>query len=79
MFLGPDDVNMVLDEGIYEKIAALPAYEEADEVMIHYTVTQECPFNCRGCIMRSRRAKGIAAARTSSLTQARVRILKETS
>ena len=50
MFLGPDDVNMVLDAGTYEKIAALPAYEETDEVMIHYTVTQECPFHCRGCI-----------------------------
>ena len=50
MFLGPEDVNLVLDAGIYEKVAALPAYEEVDEVMIHYTVTQECPFNCRGCI-----------------------------
>jgi radical SAM protein with 4Fe4S-binding SPASM domain len=50
MFLGPDDVDMELDAGVYLKIAALPAYQEADEVMIHYTVTQECPFNCRGCI-----------------------------
>ncbi len=79
MFLGPDDVNMVLDEGIYEKISALPAYEEADEVMIHYTVTQECPFNCRGCINALTAGKGTAAAWTFSLTQARVRILKETS
>ena len=38
MFLGPDDVNMVLDAGTYEKIAALPAYEQTDEVMIHYTL-----------------------------------------
>jgi len=50
MYLGPDDVNMALDPAIYEKISSLPVYEEADEVMIHYTVTQECPFNCRGCI-----------------------------
>ena len=58
MFLGPDDVNMVLDEGLFEKISALPAYEEADEVMIHYTVTQECPFNCRGCINALTAGKG---------------------
>ena len=58
MFLGPDDVDMVLDAGIYEKISALPAYEEADEVMIHYTVTQECPFNCRGCINALTAGKG---------------------
>jgi len=58
MFLGPDDVNMVLDAGIYEKISGLPAYEEADEVMIHYTVTQECPFNCRGCINALTAGKG---------------------
>ena len=50
MYLGPDDVNMALDPAIYEKLSSLPAYEETDEVMIHYTVTQECPFNCRGCI-----------------------------
>jgi uncharacterized protein len=50
MYLGPGDVNMALDPAIYEKISSLPAHEEADEVMIHYTVTQECPFNCRGCI-----------------------------
>jgi len=58
MFLGPDDVDMVLDAGTYEKIAALPEYEEADEVMIHYTVTQECPFNCRGCINALTAGKG---------------------
>jgi radical SAM protein with 4Fe4S-binding SPASM domain len=50
MFLGPDDVNTVLDAGICERMAALPTYVEVDEVMIHYTVTRECPFNCRGCI-----------------------------
>ncbi len=58
MFLGPDDVDMVLDAGVCEKVAALPAYEEADEVMIHYTVTQECPFNCRGCINALTAGKG---------------------
>jgi uncharacterized protein len=58
MFLGPDDVDMVLEAGIYEKIDLLPAYEEADEVMIHYTVTQECPFNCRGCINALTAGKG---------------------
>jgi radical SAM protein with 4Fe4S-binding SPASM domain len=58
MFLDPGDVNMVLDAGIYEKISALPAYEEAHEVMIHYTVTQECAFNCRGCINALTAGKG---------------------
>jgi radical SAM protein with 4Fe4S-binding SPASM domain len=58
MFLGADDVDMVLDESLYGKFAALPAYEEVDEVMIHYTVTQECPFNCRGCINALTAGKG---------------------
>jgi len=58
MFLGPDDVDMVLDAGVCEKVAALPAYEEVDQVMIHYTVTQECPFNCRGCINALTAGKG---------------------
>jgi radical SAM protein with 4Fe4S-binding SPASM domain len=58
MFLGPDDVDMVLDAAVYEKVGALPAYEEVDEVMIHYTVTQECPFNCRGCINALTAGKG---------------------
>lgn len=58
MFLGPDDVDMVLGAGTYGKIGALPAYEEVDEVMIHYTVTQECPFNCRGCINALTAGKG---------------------
>jgi radical SAM protein with 4Fe4S-binding SPASM domain len=58
MFLGPDDVDMVLDAEVYDKIAALPAHEEVDEVMIHYTVTQECPFNCRGCINALTAGKG---------------------
>ena len=50
VFLGPEDVDMGLGADVYDKIKTLPAYEEIDEVMIHYTVTQECPFNCRGCI-----------------------------
>jgi uncharacterized protein len=58
MFLGPNDVDMVLDADVYEKISVLPTYEEADEVMIHYTVTQECPFNCRGCINALTAGKG---------------------
>ncbi|MCU0596423.1 MAG: SPASM domain-containing protein [Desulfobacterota bacterium] len=58
MFLGPDDVDMALDARVYERVAALPAYEEVDEVMIHYTVTQECPFNCRGCINALTAGKG---------------------
>ena len=58
MFLGADDVDMVLDESLYGKVAALPAYEEIDEVMIHYTVTQECPFSCRGCINALTAGKG---------------------
>jgi radical SAM protein with 4Fe4S-binding SPASM domain len=58
MFLGPEDVDMVLDAGVCEKVAALPAYEEVDEVMIYYTVTQECPFNCRGCINALTAGKG---------------------
>jgi radical SAM protein with 4Fe4S-binding SPASM domain len=58
MFLGPDDVDMALDADTYGKIAALPAYEEVDEVMIHYTVTQECPFHCRGCINALTAGKG---------------------
>jgi radical SAM protein with 4Fe4S-binding SPASM domain len=43
-------VNTFLDADLYGKVACFAAYEETDEVMIHYTVTQECPFNCRGCI-----------------------------
>jgi len=58
MFLGPDDVDMVLGGEVYEKTAALPSYEEADEIMIHYTVTEECPFNCRGCINALTAGKG---------------------
>ena len=58
MFLGPDDVDMALDADVYEKISSFPTYEETDEVMIHYTVTQECPFHCRGCINALTAGKG---------------------
>ena len=49
-FLGPHDVDMNLDPSIYERISDLPGYVEASQIMIHYTVTQNCPFNCVGCI-----------------------------
>lgn len=68
MFLGPEDVDMVLGGEVYEKIAALPSYEEADEIMIHYTVTQECPFNCRGCINALTAGKG-NSGRSGFLTE----------
>ncbi len=58
MFLGPDDVTMTLNPAIHEKISSLPVHQETDEVMIHYTVTQECPFNCRGCINALTAGKG---------------------
>jgi len=44
------EVDMILDPGIYQKVAMLQDYEEREEIMIHYTVTEQCPFNCRGCI-----------------------------
>jgi radical SAM protein with 4Fe4S-binding SPASM domain len=44
------DVDMILDSGVYQRIAMLPGYDEKEEIMIHYTVTEQCPFNCRGCI-----------------------------
>jgi len=49
-FLGPKDVDMCLDEDTYLRISSSAAYAETDEIMIHYTVTESCPFNCRGCI-----------------------------
>lgn len=49
-FLGPYDVDMALPDEVYEEVAALPNHVEVDDVMIHYTVTEACPFNCRGCI-----------------------------
>jgi len=49
-FLGPKDVDMVLDPSIYGRVSSWPFLVEDDEIMIHYTVTEACPFNCRGCI-----------------------------
>ena len=51
--LGPGDVNMRLDSEILDRIPGLAGYcgqDANDEIMIHYTVTPECPFRCRGCI-----------------------------
>jgi uncharacterized protein len=53
MVLSPlkhDDVNMQLHPSVYEKASMIPGYVEQDEIMIHYTVTQDCPFRCKGCI-----------------------------
>jgi uncharacterized protein len=49
-FLRHQDVDMILDAAIYQKISILSSYEESDDIMIHYTVTEACPFRCRGCI-----------------------------
>jgi uncharacterized protein len=48
--LNPRDVDMALDPEIYHKVSGLAGYAESDEIMIHYTVTEQCPFHCRGCI-----------------------------
>jgi uncharacterized protein len=45
-----NDVDMLLDRCVYEKASMIPGYVEEDEIMIHYTVTPECPFRCKGCI-----------------------------
>ena len=50
LFLGPQDVDMLLDPAIYRRVSVWPGPVEDDEIMIHYTVTEACPFNCRGCI-----------------------------
>lgn len=47
---GPFEVDMSLDPGIFPNSPALGSFTESDEVMIHYTVTEECSFSCRGCI-----------------------------
>jgi radical SAM protein with 4Fe4S-binding SPASM domain len=41
---------MALAPELYAVASSLPPYSEADDVMIHYTVTETCAFNCRGCI-----------------------------
>jgi len=49
-FLQHGDVNMALEPEMYRKMSRISGYEEADDIMIHYTVTEACPFRCRGCI-----------------------------
>ncbi|MBU0986384.1 MAG: 4Fe-4S cluster-binding domain-containing protein [Proteobacteria bacterium] len=44
------DVDMTLEPETCTKILDISGYEEADDVMIHFTVTEACPFRCRGCI-----------------------------
>jgi radical SAM protein with 4Fe4S-binding SPASM domain len=41
---------MDIDPEIYQKISGISSYEETDDLMIHYTVTETCPFRCHGCI-----------------------------
>lgn len=48
--LNHQDVDMALAPGIYRKISDIATHEEMDDTMIHYTVTEACPFRCRGCI-----------------------------
>lgn len=52
------DVNMVLEPETYGTAARLSGYTEADDIMIHYTVTEACPFRCRGCINALTAGKG---------------------
>jgi radical SAM protein with 4Fe4S-binding SPASM domain len=49
---------MLLDPGTYEKTSAIRGYAEQDDIMIHYTVTADCPFGCRGCINALTAGKG---------------------
>jgi uncharacterized protein len=48
--LSHQDVDMVVDPDILKRISGVRGYDENDDIMIHYTVTADCPFNCRGCI-----------------------------
>jgi uncharacterized protein len=61
------DVDMVVDPDIVKQISGMRGYEEADDIMIHYTVTTDCPFHCRGCInsLTSRQTGLDREARTS--------------
>ena len=47
---GPGDVDMALPAPTRRKLDQMAGYSERDDVMIHYTVTESCPFRCRGCI-----------------------------
>jgi len=49
-FLKHADVDMSLDPETFRRSSLLPGYKESEEIMIHYTVTEQCPFRCRGCI-----------------------------
>ena len=57
-FLQHGDVNMALEPETYRRISRISGYEEADDIMIHYTVTEACPFRCRGCINALTAGKG---------------------
>lgn len=50
MLPGPFDVDMSIDPAILSMTSDLGGFTESDEVMIHYTVTEQCSFYCRGCI-----------------------------
>jgi len=43
-------VSMVVDSDILNRISGVRDHDEIDDIMIHYTVTADCPFKCRGCI-----------------------------
>jgi len=57
-FLKHGDVGMTLEPRTYGKISKVSGYEEAKDIMIHYTVTEACPFRCRGCINALTAGKG---------------------
>ncbi|UCB49413.1 MAG: 4Fe-4S cluster-binding domain-containing protein [Deltaproteobacteria bacterium] len=67
--LSHQDVDMVVDPDILKRISVVRGYEETDDIMIHYTVTADCPFNCRGCInsLTSGQARQDGAARVSNM------------
>jgi len=48
--LGPGDVDMALPPETRRKIKKLNGFSAQHDVMIHYTITEKCPFRCRGCI-----------------------------
>ena len=48
--LGPGDVDMALPPETRRKIKKLHGFSAQHDVMIHYTITEKCPFRCRGCI-----------------------------
>jgi uncharacterized protein len=49
-FLQHGDVDMTLEPEIYAKVLDISGYEAVDDIMIHFTVTEACPFRCHGCI-----------------------------